>query len=291
MRDPDCVELMQWLLPRCGLRWEGFRRVRGQVCKRLARRLSALGLPDGPTYRRFVEAHPDELAVVDELCRVSISRFYRDRGVFDALRDRILTGLAGEVLARGDARLRVWSAGCAGGEEPYTLALIWRFALRPAFPRLAFEVVASDADPVALERARRACYRWSSLKELPAAWRRDGFVARDGLFSLTDELRSPVELRCEDLRTHAPDGSFQLILCRNLGFTYFAEAEQRALLSRLVSRLAPRGVLVIGAREHLPPGHPFRPDQSLPGVFFLDGEDPPVGRSDVGQRDRPAGNE
>jgi chemotaxis protein methyltransferase CheR len=270
MRDPDCVELMQWLLPRCGLRWEGFRRVRGQVCKRLARRLSALGLEDGRAYRRFVEAHPEELAIADELCRVSISRFYRDRAVFDALGDRLLPRLAGQVLAAGGARLRAWSAGCAGGEEPYTLALIWQFTVGPAFPALKLEVVASDADPVALARARRASYRWSSLAELPASWRRDAFVERDGLYRLTEELRAPVELRCEDLRAEAPEGPFQLILCRNLGFTYFAEPEQRLLLARLVSRLAPGGVLVVGAREHLPSGAPaLVPDPSLPGVFSV----------------------
>jgi chemotaxis protein methyltransferase CheR len=268
MRDPECVELMQWLVPRCGLRWEGFRRVRGQVCKRLSRRILALGLDGGPAYRRFVEAHPEELATVDELCRVSISRFYRDRAIFDALRDRLLPRLAGQVRAAGGARLRAWSAGCAGGEEPYTLALIWRFAVGPAFPALALEVLASDADPVALERARRACYRWSSLKELPVAWRRDGFAERDGLFCLAEETRARIELRREDLRAPAPDGRFQLILCRNLGFTYFAEAEQRVLLARLVSRLAPGGVLVVGARERLPPGGPsLRPEPGVPGVF------------------------
>src|SRR4051794_9479238 len=113
MRDLDCLDLLRWAAAQFGLRFDGFRRVRGQVCKRLARRIVALGL-DGPSaYPAFVAAHPEERAVLDGLCRVHVSRFYRDRAVFDALRDRVLPGLA---TAAGRRSLRVWSAGCAAGE-------------------------------------------------------------------------------------------------------------------------------------------------------------------------------
>jgi chemotaxis protein methyltransferase CheR len=193
---------------------------------------------------------------VEALCRISISRFYRDRAVFDAVADRILPSLATAASARGDGRLRVWSAGCAGGEEPYTVALIWQQAVSARAAGLALELVATDADPVALERARRACYRGSSLKEVPASWRAAAFTPRGDLFCLADEVRAAVELRCQDLRQDAPEGPFSLILCRNLAFTYFGEAAQREVAARLGALLTADGVLVIGAHERLPPGTP-----------------------------------
>ena len=187
--------------------------MRAQVCKRLVRRIVALGL-DGPAaYRAFVETHAEERAVLDELCRVHVSRFYRDRAVFDALADRVLPALAHARGAGGE--LRVWSAGCAAGEEPYTLALIWRTLLAPRFPELRARIVATDVDAASLARARIACYPPSSLKELPRAWRDAMFVARDRRLCLHDDLRATVELRCEDLREATPEGPFHLILCRN----------------------------------------------------------------------------
>lgn len=247
MGDPECVAFLQWALPRLGLAWPGFRRVRGQVCKRLGRRLQALGLADLDAYRTHLQRHGDEWALLDGLCRVSVSRFYRDRAVFDALRDHVLPGLA----AASPRTLRALSAGCAGGEEPYTLALVWQQALAPRFPSCRLEIVATDADPRAIERARRACYAPSSLRELPARWRDAAFLRRGDAFCLVPEARALVELRCEDLRTTLPPGPFDLVLCRNLVFTYFDAAARAATARQLRSRLARGGLLVVGVHERL----------------------------------------
>src|SRR5918999_3370615 len=112
LTDVDCVSLLQWALPRLGLRWEGFRRPRRQVCRRIQTRIRELGLDGVAAYRTYLEAGPDEWPVLERLCRVTISRFYRDRGVWDVLR--------AELEPR-----RIWSAGCASGEEAYTAALVW----------------------------------------------------------------------------------------------------------------------------------------------------------------------
>ena len=85
MNDADCIRFLQWSLPRLGLRWAGFRRVRGQVCKRLRKRLAALGLNDLSDYRALLAADAAEWRQLDGLCRVSISRFYRDQGVWRCL--------------------------------------------------------------------------------------------------------------------------------------------------------------------------------------------------------------
>ncbi len=253
MTDRECVELLQWAAPRLRLRWEGFRRVRGQVCKRIARRMKELGLEGVAAYRARLQADDAEWDVLDALCRVTISRFYRDRRVFDVLREELLPPVLDAARARGETTLRVWSAGCASGEEPYTVGVLFRLGLKPRFPDFHLELLATDADAHLLERARRGCYRAPTLRELPAGWAAQAFEARDGEHCVTAPFREGLTFRCEDLRAQQPDGPFHLVLCRNVAFTYFArEPLQREVLGRIVARLVPGGVLVIGAHESLP---------------------------------------
>ncbi len=235
-----------------GLRWAGVRRVRGQVRKRLGRRLAALGLDDIAAYRAHLERHPDEWQVLDGLCRIPISRFYRDREVFAHLGRAALPALARAAAARGETRLRCWSAGCASGEEPYGLAMAWAFAAAPLSPKFDLEIVATDADPHLIERARAARYGADSLKDLPPGWRDRAFDAADGTFVLRPRFRASVALDCQDIRARAPPGRFDLVLCRNMAFTYFAEPVQRAVLRQIAGALVAGGALVVGAHERPP---------------------------------------
>jgi chemotaxis protein methyltransferase CheR len=246
VRDEVLVAFLQWALPRMGLRWKGFRKVRGQVRKRLARRLAALGLPDLTAYRAWLEAHPEEWAEVDAACRISITRFYRDRGVWQFLGSHL----------PGTAEIRAWCAGCAGGEEAYTLAILLRLARR------SFSIVATDVEESQLERARRACYSPGSRREMPVEWNRAAFDP-DGC--LRPEFRTGVTFARQDIRREMPPGPFHLIFCRNLAFTYFAEPVQRRIAEELRARLAPGGWLVLGIHESAPG---FVPE--VPGIFRRD---------------------
>ena len=111
MTDADCVVLLQWALPKLGLRWAGFRNVRGQVCKRIRRRIDELALADAASYRDRLEAEPAEWEVLRGFCGVTISRFYRDRGVWDALGDEVLPAAAAAAMASGEHELWCWSVG------------------------------------------------------------------------------------------------------------------------------------------------------------------------------------
>jgi chemotaxis protein methyltransferase CheR len=133
MRDADCVQFLQWALPRLDLRWDGLRKVRRQVCRRISRRLAELGLSDGTAYREYIEGNADEWDRLDGFCRITISRFWRDPAVFESLRDHVLPALGPTVS--------VWSAGCASGEEPYSLVLA------AAEAGIAVRVLATDVDP------------------------------------------------------------------------------------------------------------------------------------------------
>jgi chemotaxis protein methyltransferase CheR len=231
MRDADCVDFLQWALPRLELRWPGFRKVRRQVCRRIARRLAELGLADVAAYREYLESNADEWSRLDGLCRITISRFWRDSAVFESLRDDVLPSLGPTVAA--------WSAGCASGEEPYSLVLA------AADAGIKVRVLATDVDAALLDRARNACYPQSSLRNLPAELRARAFT--DGCLRVA--YREPVTFLRDDLRSSVPDGSFDLVLCRNLVFTYFAEPRQAEAADQLVRSLRPGGALVVGAHE------------------------------------------
>ena len=252
--DPKGIQFLQWCLPRLGLRWPGFRKVRRRVYKRLKRRLHELGLPSLDAYQVFLEDHADEWTMLSSLCWMPITHFYRDRSVFQYLETDILPRLAQLVIEAKGNELRCWSTGCAGGEEPYTLAILWKQCLALRYPTLQFRVVATDIDGQAIQRAKRACYHWSSMKELPPKWRAQASVASGGELCLKDEYRASATFFVQDLRAAVPDGRFQLILCRNLAFTYFDETSQQETLARLTEKLVPGGALIIGKLEALPEG-------------------------------------
>ncbi|MCL5669528.1 MAG: chemotaxis protein CheR [Gammaproteobacteria bacterium] len=265
MKDTECVRFLQWAMPKLRLRWPGFRRVRKQVCKRLARRLRELNLPELPAYAAYLDAHQEEWAVLDGLCHITISRFYRDRAVFDYLDGKILPALAESSLHRGVNILRCWSAGCASGEEAYTLLLLWEVHHASRAPAAEMRVVATDVDERVLERARKGCYSGGSLRELPPDLLAGGFERLARLYCVKQALRNKVLFQRQDLRAAMPAGPFDLILCRNAAFTYFDEALQQEVLQGFYERLPAGGILVLGRHEALPQGsrgwlaHPHHP--------------------------------
>ncbi len=254
MTDTECTPFLQWALPQLRMRWPGFRKVRKQVCKRVRGRLNELGIAEMDSYRSYLEAHAPEWCVLDAMCRITISRFYRDRDVFDFLRSQVLPHLAEAVSARGESEIRAWSAGCASGEEVYSLKMLWKYCAQRAAGVLPLRILATDADPGVLDRARRGCYAAGSLKALPREWIDTEFVQCGECFCVREDLREGIDFRLEDIRAAQPTGPFHLILCRYLVFTYFEPRLQAALLAAIVDRLVPGGVLVTGKQEALPEG-------------------------------------
>ena len=108
MSDHDCVAFLQWALPHLKLRWSGFRRVRGQVCKRLKRRMRELNVGGFAAYQAYISDNPEEWQLVDSYCRITISRFCRDKGLFQRLGDTVLPSLAARAAEEGRG-IRCWS--------------------------------------------------------------------------------------------------------------------------------------------------------------------------------------
>lgn len=247
-----CGDLLAWALPRMGLAPAAFRKVRGQVCKRIGRRMRELGLSGHDAYRARLEVEPEEWRVLDGLCRITVTRFCREQSAWLHLRDVILPGLAAGAERAGRPVLRAWSAGCGGGEEPYTLRLLWDLELASRFPALRFDIVASDADATMLRRAREAVYRRGTLREVPPGWLAQGFESTGETLRLRPEFTAGIRFEQQDMRAAMPDGPFDLVLCRYLAFTYFDMAGRRAALQGIADRLRPGGILMVGAKECLP---------------------------------------
>jgi chemotaxis protein methyltransferase CheR len=254
VQDQACIDFLQWCLPQLELRWPGYRKVRGLVAKRLNRRLAELGAANLCAYRNLLTRESAEWEQLDAMCRIPISRFYRDRGVFDVIVRQLLPELAAIASARGDRRVRCWSAGCASGEEPYTLTIAWRFGVARNWPAAKLNVLATDADDVMIERAKVGCYGRSSLKELPEEWVKCAFIRHGPLFCVAPEFREAIEFALQDIRQSIPQGPLDLILCRNLAFTYFDEVLQRRIANQLRERLHAGGFFVLGSHEALPAG-------------------------------------
>jgi chemotaxis protein methyltransferase CheR len=251
LTDSGCTAFLQWALPQLELHWSGFRKVRRQVCKRLTRRMRELGLDNFAVYRVRLEADPTEWRVIDQCCHITISRFFRERGVFDLLRTRVLPDIAARA-AREGRNAKVWSAGCASGEEPYTIKILWDVEVARSYPTVSLSIIASDVDAAMLARAREGCFEPTSLHELPPPLVERAFEQVGPLYCVKSKHREGIEFLDQDLRSEMPLDLFDLILCRYVAFTYFTVPLQRKVIVRVLDRLRPNGFFVIGAHEQLP---------------------------------------
>ena len=251
MKDASCISFLQWALPRLNMRWPGFRKVRKQACKKISRRLTELNISDIESYRAYLQENPDEWRILDSFCRITISRFCRDRGLFDYLGCRVLPGLVRQAAQTGDRTIRCLCIGAASGEEPYTMNLLWEFSKLPD-TAIDFQIVATEVDPAMIERACKGCYPASSIRELPGEWVDEAFTRHHKQYCLKHHYRERVQFIEQDIRQSIPVGPYHLILCRNLVFTYFDNGLQNEILGRIAAQLLPGGSLVIGAHESLP---------------------------------------
>ncbi|MGW8161082.1 MAG: CheR family methyltransferase [Desulfobulbales bacterium] len=234
------------------MRWRGFKRVRRQVCKRIDQRITDLKLGNTRSYQIYLENNPEEWRVLDRLCRVTISRFYRDTVIFDYFSSDVFPALAQHFRRNKNKTVRVWSAGCASGEEPYTVAILWHYSIRPNYPDMRLEIFGTDIDPMVIKRANAACYTMSSLRKMPTQWLAQAFVQQNSLYLLQQHIKKYVRFEGLDIREQSPPGEYHIILCRNLAFTYFDVHLQQVVLRRLYDKIEKGGLLIIGKHEILP---------------------------------------
>lgn len=247
----ECHHFMQWALPQLGLRQKGYKKVRKQVCKRIQKRIAELRLHGFAAYRDYIENHPDEWSTLDAFTRITISRFFRDYRSWQKLADELLPDLARS--AQGKQRtLRCWSAGCASGEEAYSLALVWHHWVSGKIPRQQMEIIATDVDEHMLQRAAEACYPGGSIKDVPRPLLKESFRKMEGSYCLDYGIREMVSFIQQDIRYQMPEGPFDVIFCKNLVGMYFIREKAVELFRKITGRLTEGGILLTGNHEPFP---------------------------------------
>lgn len=254
MRLDNEILFLRWALPKMGYQWEGYRKPRNQVVKRIRRRMDELDLLGGfKEYKTYLENHPNEWRTLDNLCDITISKFFRDRMVWEYLRDEVLAGMMDYNT------IQIWSAGCCNGEEAYSLAMVCEqlSTNNEGVNRLNnVKILASDRNEQVLERAMNGQYPDGALRELTDEEIDQYFQELDDEheedYEIHDNLRKLVVFEKRDIQNSLPDQMFDLIFCRNLVFTYYTEERQVDFLERLKPRLAKKGYLVTGSNESLP---------------------------------------
>ena len=246
--------------------WSGYRKVRKGVKKRILRHMQQLGCRRVQDYLKILDQEQGRRYECELLMSVSISRFFRDRRLWEMIQSRWLPDMA----ARDAPELKVWSAGCACGEEVYSFKIIWE-RLGQQFEHLpALAILATDRHPDYLERARRGIYNRSSLKEVAPDWLEIYFLSRKGRrqFVINDYLKTHIRWELHHLATDPPGGEFNIIFMRNNVLTYELEATQNKILTGILDSLSPGGILIIGCHEKLPLEIPsLKPMSEVPYVF------------------------
>lgn len=243
-------EHFRLLLDRLGLSWRGYRKVRRGVQRRIAAHMQQLGCRNIFEYLQHLRREDAVKLECEWRMTVPISRFFRDRRLWEALEGRVLP----QLLDRDAAWLRIWSAGCARGEEVYSFKILWE-NLRAAGRNLpALEVLATDLQPDYLAMAQRGVFGKSSLREVRPADRSRWFEPKSGgeRFAVHPTLQGGVVWKVHDLRDHPPGQGFHMIFLRNNVLTYYREDVRVDILTKLIPALAPAGILVTGAHERLP---------------------------------------
>lgn len=247
------TEFLQWILPQMGYRWAGFRKPRGQVIKRIQNRMQQLQLSGGYSqYKIYLQANPGEWKHLEKLCDVTISKFFRDRALWDYLRRDLLENL---LLTNDNREVNIWSAGCCNGEEPYSITITVEMIAEEYPLKRPVSILASDRNRQVLDRAKKRKYPAGALKELTEDEINSYFnkpKGKDEVYTLQSRLTKNVEFEIRDIRTSLPDQTFDILFCRNLAFTYFNQKEQESFLSRIKSKIKPGCWLVIGSNEQLP---------------------------------------
>ncbi len=222
------------------------------VNTRLASFLRKSSFESPAAYLEHLENDADEkdMLVFFDLLSTNVTSFYRDRPHFDYLERELFTGLGRGTLTLPGKRLRMWSAGCSTGCEPYTLAM-------EAFDHMKelrgwdVQILATDLSNYAVQEARAGAYARDVVKDLPRDVLARHFEKRGELFAVKPHLREMVKIAQLNLMEKWPmKGSFDVIFCRNV-MIYFDAPTRERLVKRFASLLRPGGIFAVGSAETL----------------------------------------
>lgn len=235
------------------------------IRRRIAKRLRICQVANVAAYLKRLDMDRDELDTLLATISIHVSQFFRNPDTFRILEQIVLPDLCRRARTAGRNRLTLWSAGCASGEEPYSLALL---VDDMAASDLEIRILATDISAPVLATARNGVFDALRLKEVPAAVIDKYFHVTNGHYQLSERIRDKVEFRRHNIMTDSDFPTVDLILCRNV-LIYFTRAEQERILARFAESLPEYGALVLGRSEtmtDLNRNH-FRPEFPVERIY------------------------
>lgn len=237
--DPDYIGFIQNIKQSTGIDLAQYKEAQ------MKRRLTTLRVKNGyQTFREFFAAMMKDKALFYEFLdrmTINVSEFWRNPNRWEVLRDVILP-----ELQQGNRRLKLWSAACSTGEEPYTLAMI--MADKDSLAQTG--ILATDIDDGALSKAKQGLYLERSLKDVPKDVAARYFKPEGPVFKVSDSLKKNIDFRKQNLLLDKFDTGFDLIICRNV-MIYFTEEAKNQLYHKFSASLRPGGYLFVGSTEQI----------------------------------------
>jgi two-component system, chemotaxis family, CheB/CheR fusion protein len=244
--DPDDAsfeKLIHYIQESRGFDFRGYKR--SSLRRRIRLRMEHISVDNFSAYHDFLEAHPQEFAELLDTILINVTSFFRDPEAWDVLKQEVLPKLL--VPGRSDP-IRIWSIGCASGEEAYTLAILFAEALGAGEFARRVKIYATDLDDAALNTARHAAYPARDVEHVPEALLEKYFERTNHHYVVSRELRKAVIFGRHNIVDDAPISRIDLLVCRNL-MIYLATDTQNAVLPRLHYALADNGIMFLGKAE------------------------------------------
>ena len=216
--------------------------------RRIGVRMRATGCSDYLEYRQFLRQNPEEARKLVNDLTINVTEFFRDQDVYEALRSQIIPEIIRYKKERCLYSLRAWSAGCATGEEPYSLSILFleEIGKRAGEEPWTVRITATDLDDKAVMKAKIGMY--DEVKQLPGIRLEDYFIPLEKGYLVREEVKRPVRFLLLDIVKTPPLRQLDLILCRNV-LIYFERDKQGLILDIFRRCLRPGGFLVLGKSE------------------------------------------
>jgi chemotaxis protein methyltransferase CheR len=217
------------------------------LVQRLRMRLQEINIPTAKAYYELLIKDKEELKVFLDAITTNLTWFFRNQPHFDALEHFVITELQTVKKPKSDFTLRIWSAGCSTGEEPYSIAMLLAEKLPPPW---RFEIVASDLSLKCLMTAKEGFYDAQKIHGVPPAYLTKYFDAVEGGYKIKDSLKAHTKFDYHNLKNASPWRNFDMIFCRNV-LIYFDEPTQFEVVNHFWNSMAHNAFLYIGHSESL----------------------------------------
>ena len=249
----DLESILLYLYEKTGIDFSGYRS--GVIEQRIMKRIKETGHVDYHEYLVFLRGSAEELRVLIDTLTINVSGFFREALTFEYIAKKVLPTIVSHKTQLHEDSISVWSAGCARGEEPYSIAIMLDDFLKRGDADLAPTIFATDIDVEAIDKALVAAYPFESVKDLKYRFLRNYFIEEGEKFIITPEVKGLVCFSIYnilDRKTFAPPesvfGGFDMIFCRNV-LIYLLEEYQEIVFDKIYHALAEKGYLVLGETE------------------------------------------